>query len=218
MAYEKQNFVDGAVLTAAQLNHIEDGFDLFPPHDSNLCIEQTIAGGTSHIYLTRPPAATAIYGVDNTYETTFSILCSSSYIYCWGYSGAPSGYGGTVFDGSATKNIFYQRSSAGYFNVLGSEMESIIGNLSSGSYICREYVSTFSSSLVDGVFPSLTEDEISAYVGDPSYCTAVYPGTTAIYQLLEAPTLKSGVTPTTYQAKARQIGRADIRNKFLIRG
>ena len=25
MAYEKQNFVDGQVLTAAQLNHIEDG-------------------------------------------------------------------------------------------------------------------------------------------------------------------------------------------------
>lgn len=53
MAYEKQTFTDGEVLTAAQLNHIEDGLEAFDSQmgdvdaalDAILAIQETLIGG-----------------------------------------------------------------------------------------------------------------------------------------------------------------------------
>ena len=55
MAYEKQNFNDGDILAAAQLNHIEDGIaenaeaigDIGTALDEIIAVQETLIGGDS---------------------------------------------------------------------------------------------------------------------------------------------------------------------------
>ena len=67
MAYVKQNFTDGAVLTAAQLNHIEDGvYALFE-------MMGTGGGGASARITSVTLSASAWKGGDNLYSQVVSI-------------------------------------------------------------------------------------------------------------------------------------------------
>ena len=55
MAYEKQNFVDGQVLTAAQLNHMEEGIaaatrDVSPPRLASIKLYANLWVGADSLY------------------------------------------------------------------------------------------------------------------------------------------------------------------------
>ena len=73
MAYNKQNFTDGTVLTAAQLNHIEDGlYELFEMIGSG-------GGGVSARITNITLSASAWKGADNLYSQVVSINGITAY-------------------------------------------------------------------------------------------------------------------------------------------